>query len=85
MYITQRTKDKKVLNSILDVIGKQQEKEDQVKSDLVKQNYYDLIATLYTRLGRKDKAVDARKKYEQLEEEKKAAMRKLFGADKDKK
>ena len=85
MYITERTKDKKVLNSILDVIGKQQEKEDQVKSDLVKQNYYDLIATLYTRLGRKDKAVDARKKYEQLEEEKKAAMRKLFGADKDKK
>ena len=74
MYITERTKDKKVLNSILDVIGKQQEKEDQVKSDLVKQNYYDLIATLYTRLGRKDKAVDARKKYEQLEEEKKAAM-----------
>ena len=85
MYITERTKDKKVLNSILDVIGKQQEKEDQVKSDLVKQNYYDLIATLYTRLGGKDKAVDARKKYEQLEEEKKAAMRKLFGADKDKK
>ncbi len=85
MYITERTKDKKVLNSILDVIGKQQEKEDQVKSDLVKQNYYDLIATLYTRLGQKDKAVDARKKYEQLEEEKKAAMRKLFGADKDEK
>jgi hypothetical protein len=85
MYITERTKDKKVLNSILDVIGKQQEKEDQVKSDLVKQNYYDLIATLYTRLGQKDKAVDARKKYEQLEEEKKAAMRKLFGADKKEK
>ena len=56
-----------------------------MKSDLVKQNYYDLIATLYTRLGRKDKAVDARKKYEQLEEEKKAAMRKLFGADKKEK
>ena len=84
-YITERTRDKKVLNTILDVIEQQQEEEEQVKSELVKQNYYNLLALLYTKLGQKDKAMDARKKYEQLEEKKEVAVRKLFGIEEDKK
>lgn len=85
LYITERTEDRKVLNAILDVIAKQQEQEDQTKSELVKQNYYNLIATLYSRLGQKDKAIEAQKKYEQLEERKKIAIREFFEVNKDKK
>ena len=73
------------MNTILDVIEQQQEEEEQVKSELVKQNYYNLLALLYTKLGQKDKAMDARKKYEQLEEKKEVAVRKLFGIEEDKK
>lgn len=51
----------------------------------MKQNYYNLIATLYSRLGQKDKAIEAQKKYEQLEERKKIAIREFFEVNKDKK
>ena len=77
-------KDKKVLNGILKIMTADQEKANQTKSDLVRSNYYDVIAAVYTKLGQKDKAAEAKKNYEQLEEKKMVEMKKIFGVKDEK-
>ena len=84
LYITEHVKDKKVLNGILKIMTADQEKANQTKSDLVRSNYYDVIAAVYTKLGQKDKAAEAKKNYEQLEEKKMVEMKKIFGVKDEK-
>ena len=66
LFIINSTKDKKILNTILERLLAQQAKEDKKETLLTKGNYNHVIAAAYTKLGQKDKATEAQQRYETL-------------------
>ena len=85
-YIVCHVRDKKILNDCLKTLIALQDQESLAKSKLITQNYYDVIALTYEKLGQKVKAAEAKEKFEQLEKEKKAEMAKFFNlGEKDEK
>lgn len=85
MYIVTHVRDKNVLNDCLKTLTALQEQENHVKSKLVTQNYYDVIALTYEKLGQKAKAAETKEKFEQLEKEKRVEMKKIFNFEDDEK
>jgi hypothetical protein len=83
-YILENVKDKKIINSILSQLI---EFHAGQKSSFIAManNYYDVVAQAYTKLGDKAKAAEAQSEYEKKKDEQKAYYKKLLSKDKDEK
>ncbi|KAA6342009.1 Thiol:disulfide interchange protein DsbD [termite gut metagenome] len=83
-YILENVKDKKIINAILSRLLEFHAGQKNVLSALVN-NYYDVIALAYNKLGDKTKAAEAQNEYEKKKSEKGAYFKKLLSKDKEEK
>ena len=82
-FIVDNTKDKKLLTSCLNDLIQFQQEEDKGRSMLLNQNYYDVIMSLYSKLGKKKEAEQAKEKYDTIEKAQKAEIERMFPQIKD--
>lgn len=84
LFIINSTKDKKILNPILERLLAQQAKEDKKESLFTKSNYNHVIAAAYAKLGQKDKAAEAQQRYETLKTALEEELKAWFSPKEDK-
>lgn len=77
-FVINNTKDKKLLTSCLNDLILFQKEEDNSSLVLMNQNYYDVLATLYIKLGKNKEAKEAEAKYNEIEQAQKNELKKFF-------